>query len=143
MEEKHVTAYVKKLAACNAESDTLAVTLEAFKKGFISKKVLDDLTSLHPQVSISERRRALLMHVHTTLQEKIKEFEVRFSMIPAYNAESETVALAVQAVREGLIEKECAGPPHLPPHSGTLFNETQVLYCQHMCATLNEKLKRI
>ena len=97
--EKLVKSYVKKLALCNVELDTLSVTLRAFKDGLISKENLERIISLHPQVPISERRINLLKLVHETLQEKIKGFELRISTLPI----PETIALAM---REGLITKD-------------------------------------
>ena len=138
--KKLTTAYVKKLAVFNTESDTLAVTLKVFKDGFIGKKVLNDLTSPHSKVSVSERRRTLLMHVHEALQKKLREFEMHFSAIPSYNAESETVALAVQAVREGLIKKDLLD--HLTSlHTQVPTSMRHRYLLLHIRAILKEKLK--
>lgn len=54
--------------ANTSELDTLSLAKEAKADGFIKQGVLDCLTSLHPQVPNSMKRRYLLQHFHTQLQ---------------------------------------------------------------------------
>ena len=103
---RELATYVERLTACNVETDTINLALEAMRDGLINKEVLDHVTSLHSQVPSSMRRRHLLMQVHANLQVKLKHFEVRVSALPAYNTESATLSLAVEVEREGLIQQD-------------------------------------
>lgn len=93
--------YVEKLANYNAELDTLACTLEAFRGEMITKEVIDHLTSPFPEVPISVRRGHLLIHVRMTLQETLDKYSKHCSSL----VKSDIIALATEAKREGLILK--------------------------------------
>ncbi len=126
----------ERVAACNAESDTLAIIIKAQQEGLISKKVLADLTSpTSLEQSKAKRRMNLLNHVHATLQSRIEHFKMRISMLPASN-----VMFAGQAVR--LIKKEEVG--HLTAlHAQVpiLMRRRYLLVCVH--ATLTETLQNM
>lgn len=64
-------AIVEQLTACNAESDTLGVTLEAFKQRFINKEDLKAHTAINPKVSVVERQMTLPEHIHASFEEKL------------------------------------------------------------------------
>ena len=93
--------YAEKLAAFSAEVYTLALSLEAEGDGLISRKELDSITSLKPEVSVSEKRVALHMYVHSALQEKLSEFE---SFVLACKDKSEILQAGIRAVKKRIIK---------------------------------------
>lgn len=94
---------LKKLVMCNMEMDLIEAEVNALKEGLISKEVFDNLMSLKFKVLLAERCATLLMHVHVTLQKRLKQYELYISA----NQDTETcTALAKQTVGEGLVKKD-------------------------------------